>query len=150
VLVADGDGALAGLYVGDDARGAREGRPDRAPLAEAADQLEAWFAGERTTFDLPLALTGTPFQRAVWSALLEVPYGTTTTYTALAAAAGRPAAVRAAGAAHGRNPVSIVVPCHRVVGTDGRLRGYAGGTAAKARLLAHEQRFRTLDRARRS
>lgn len=76
----------------------------------------------------------------MWAALTEVPYGTTTTYTALAAAAGRPAAVRAAGAANGRNPISIVVPCHRVLGLDGRLRGYAGGTTAKSRLLDHERR----------
>ena len=139
-LVADGEGALCGLYVGDDPRGGGGWRRDPGPFREAVRQLEAWFAGERRAFDLPLALHGTSFQRAVWSALLDVPYGTTTTYTALAAAAGRPLAVRAAGAANGRNPISVVVPCHRVVGLDGRLRGYAGGTSAKARLLDHERR----------
>lgn len=140
-LVADGAGMLCGLYVGDDRRAAGPWRLDSGPFGEAVEQLGQFFAGERTAFDLPLALHGTPFQRAVWDALLDVPYGTTTTYTALAAAAGRPLAVRAAGAANGRNPISIVVPCHRVVGLDGRLRGYAGGTPAKAHLLAHERRY---------
>ena len=138
-LVAEADGRLCGLYVGDDPRGDGPWHRDPAPFAEAVEQLEAWFAGERTAFDLPLALHGTPFQVAVWSALLDVPFGETTTYTDLAAAAGRPLAVRAAGAANGRNPISIVVPCHRVLGRDGRLRGYAGGQSAKARLLELER-----------
>ena len=137
--MADADGALCGLYVADDPRGDGDWPLDRAPFVAAVEQLEAYWAGERDAFDLPLRLHGTPFQVAVWSALLEVPFGSTTTYTDLAAAAGRPLAVRAAGAANGRNPLSIVVPCHRVLGRDGKLRGYAGGESAKARLLAHER-----------
>lgn len=139
VLVAEDDRRLCGLYVGDDPRGDGPWYRDPGPFGEAVEQLEAYFAGERTAFDLPVALHGTPFQVAVWSALLEVPFGETTTYTELAAAAGRPLAVRAAGAANGCNPLSIVVPCHRVLGRDGKLRGYAGGESAKARLLEHER-----------
>ncbi len=112
-------------------------RDDRAfPAARA--QLDAYFAGDLRAFDVPLAVAGTPFQRAVWAALCEVPYGTTTTYGALAARLGRPAAARAVGAANGRNPISILVPCHRVVGASGALTGYAGGVERKRWLLAHE------------
>lgn len=106
-------------------------------------QLERWFAGEIRSFEVPLAPAGTPWQRAVWAALLDVPYGETITYTELAARAGRPGAARAAGAANGRNPISILVPCHRVVGTSGALTGYAGGVEAKAWLLEHERRVRS-------
>jgi methylated-DNA-[protein]-cysteine S-methyltransferase len=106
-------------------------------------QLDEYFAGERSEFDLPLAPRGTPWQEAVWRALLEIPYGETITYTELAARAGRAGAARAAGAANGRNPIAIVIPCHRVVGTDGTLTGYAGGLDAKAWLLAHERSART-------
>lgn len=119
--------------------GARE---DRAAFAEVVGQLDAYFAGERTSFDLELAPEGTSFQREVWRALAAIPYGTTTTYSDLARAIGRPKAVRAVGAANGRNPLSIVVPCHRVVGRDGTLTGYAGGVAHKAALLALERRSR--------
>jgi methylated-DNA-[protein]-cysteine S-methyltransferase len=109
-------------------------------LRAAAAQLEEYFAGTRIAFDLPLALGGTEFQRRVWNALLEVGYGETTTYGALARRLGSPAAVRAVGAANGANPVSIVVPCHRIVGADGRLTGYGGGLWRKEWLLAHERK----------
>ncbi len=108
-------------------------------LDEAATQLDAYFAGARTTFDLPLDLCGTPFQLAAWRALAEIPYGETRTYAEQAARLGRPTATRAVGTANGRNPLSIILPCHRVVGSDGALRGFAGGLEAKAALLAFEQ-----------
>jgi methylated-DNA-[protein]-cysteine S-methyltransferase len=107
-------------------------------LREAAAQLEAWFAERRRDFDLPLAPVGTDFQTSVWSALRAIPFGETCSYTQLAVDLGRPRASRAVGAANGRNPIPIVVPCHRVIGHDGSLTGYAGGLAAKRWLLAHE------------
>lgn len=113
---------------------------DPAPFNEPLRQLEAWFAGERRTFDLRLHPTGTPFQRAVWAVLATIPYAETRSYLDVATALGSPAAVRAVGAANGRNPISIVVPCHRVVGADGSMTGYGGGTATKQWLLAHERR----------
>ena len=114
-------------------------------LDDAADQLAEYFAGTRTAFDLPFDLRGTAFQLAAWNALAEIPYGETRTYAEQAARIGRPAAVRAVGSANGRNPLSIVLPCHRVVGSDGALRGFAGGLDAKAALLAfeHAQASRT-------
>lgn len=93
----------------------------------AAAQLEAWFAGTRTDFDLPLAPAGTDFQRRVWDALCAIPYGATATYRDIAIAIGQPTATRAVGAANGRNPLPIIVPCHRVVGASGALTGYSGG-----------------------
>ena len=107
---------------------------------DVVDQLHEWFAGDRTTFDLTIELDGTDFQRAVWDALQAIPYGETVTYGELAAAAGRPGAARAIGHAVARNPVSIVVPCHRVVGSSGTLTGYAGGIDRKRALLELEQR----------
>ncbi|HEV3000767.1 MAG TPA: methylated-DNA--[protein]-cysteine S-methyltransferase [Solirubrobacteraceae bacterium] len=137
----DGRGALTGLWFG--ARYAGGGGGDRGPAtgddAALRRQLGEYFAGERRAFDLPLAPAGTPWQRAVWAALLEVPYGETVTYAELAARAGRPGAARAAGAANGRNPISVVVPCHRVIGTSGSLTGYGGGLDAKGWLLALER-----------
>ena len=122
---------------------ARRAAPDwvHAPgrLAGARRQLAAYFAGRRRRFSMPLAPAGTPFQQRVWRALLRVPYGATITYTELARRAGRPGAVRAAGAANGANPLSVVVPCHRVVGRDGALTGYGGGLAVKAGLIALER-----------
>jgi methylated-DNA-[protein]-cysteine S-methyltransferase len=109
-------------------------------LADAAAQLDAYFAGELEGFDLPLSPGGTEFQRRVWSAVAAIPYGTTTTYSALAASLGQPSACRAVGAANGRNPLPIVVPCHRVVGSAGALTGYGGGLARKRRLLDLERR----------
>jgi methylated-DNA-[protein]-cysteine S-methyltransferase len=113
---------------------------DPAALASAGAQLDEYFAGERTAFDLALELRGTPFQRRVWEALLEIPYGTTVTYTELAEAVGRPDIVRAVAAAVGRTPVPIVVPCHRVLGANGALTGYGGGLHRKQALLELERR----------
>lgn len=138
----DEDGALSGLYMHEQRHrppterfGARDDRVQPA----LREQLQAYFAGELRTFSLPLAPRGTPFQSAVWSALGEIPYGATCTYADLAAAIGRPTAVRAVGAANGRNPICLVVPCHRVVGADGTLTGYAGGVQRKQLLLDLER-----------
>lgn len=113
--------------------------PDDPVLRQAADELAEYFAGTRHDFAVPVGPPGTPFQQAVWAELRRVPYGTTTTYAAIAARLGRPAAVRAVGAANGRNPVAVLVPCHRVVGSDGNLRGYAGGLERKLALLGLER-----------
>lgn len=112
--------------------------PSAQPLRDCAAQLAEYFAGERGRFDLPLAPRGTPFQQRVWREIAKVPYGATITYAELAARAGSPGSARAAGAATGRNPLAIVVPCHRVVGRGGSLTGYAGGLARKERLLGLE------------
>jgi methylated-DNA-[protein]-cysteine S-methyltransferase len=112
--------------------------PDEPVLVEASRQLREHFAGARTDFDLPLAPPGTAFQRRVWEELRRIPYGTTTTYGELAARLGDPKCVRAVGLANGRNPIAVVVPCHRVIGSDGKLRGYAAGVERKQRLLALE------------
>jgi methylated-DNA-[protein]-cysteine S-methyltransferase len=143
ITVVGQEGALAGLHLAearhlppDD----RLGERDDATLPALQEQLTAYLAGQLQVFDVDLAPVGTPFQAAVWAALRRVPYGTTTTYGALAAAVGRPSAVRAVGAANGRNPVCLVVPCHRVVGADGSLTGYAGGLDRKRFLLELERR----------
>jgi methylated-DNA-[protein]-cysteine S-methyltransferase len=130
----DGQKHFAGTHAGwrrDDAD---------ARLCAAREQLAEYFAGARTVFALECDARGTPFQQAVWRAIAAVPYGRQVTYAALAAAAGTPGAARAAGAATGRNPLSIVVPCHRIVGSTGALTGYAGGLARKEALLALERR----------
>lgn len=112
---------------------------DRHPvLIEAERQLAEYFSGRRRSFALRLDVSGTPFQRKVWSALLTIPFGETRSYAQIARQIGSAGAVRAVGAANGRNPVSIVAPCHRVIGSNGRLTGFAGGLEAKARLLALE------------
>jgi methylated-DNA-[protein]-cysteine S-methyltransferase len=134
-------------------QGSRIGHPqpswrhDPAPLAEAFRQLDDYFEGKRTKFTLPLHLGGTDFQNAVWTSLQRIPYGHTITYRDLAARIGRPAAIRAAGAANGANPLPIVVPCHRVIGSNGSLTGFGGGIEAKRFLLVHEQKFGVRDRA---
>jgi methylated-DNA-[protein]-cysteine S-methyltransferase len=107
-------------------------------LAEAKQQLREYFEGRRQGFTLPVAPGGTAFQQRVWQELQKIPWGTTTTYREIAQRIGQPTAVRAVGSANGRNPVSIVIPCHRVIGSDGSLTGYAGGIATKRRLLQHE------------
>jgi methylated-DNA-[protein]-cysteine S-methyltransferase len=117
---------------------------DRGALREPAEQLEAYFAGELRDFDLPLAPQGTPFQREVWSALRGIPYGSTISYGELAASVGRPHAARAVGAANGRNPIAVVIPCHRVIGASGALTGYGGGLGRKRLLLDLEAGRRTL------
>ena len=142
-LVAGAAGLRAVIWPGRDA--ARVGLPGRAAragasstLEAAARQLDEYFAGTRRSFELPLDLHGTPFQLAAWRALAEIPYGETRSYAEQAARLGRPSAVRAVGAANGRNPLSIVLPCHRVIGSDGALRGFGGGPEVKAGLLAFE------------
>ena len=115
------------------------GAQDASPLLDAVEaQLREYFAGTRRTFDLPLAPHGTAFQQRVWMALRAIPYGETRTYGELAAAIGSPHASRAVGMAHHRNPIPIIIPCHRVIGANGTLTGYAGGLEIKRRLLALE------------
>jgi O-6-methylguanine DNA methyltransferase len=109
------------------------------PNRAAIDQILEYLASERTDFDVPLDLRGTPFQRAVWDVLLKIPYGETYSYAEVARAIGRPNAQRAVGSANNANPVSLVVPCHRVIAADGSLGGYGGGQDLKARLLAMER-----------
>jgi methylated-DNA-[protein]-cysteine S-methyltransferase len=135
------DGVLSRIHMTDQRhRPAEEtfGEPDRRPFGEVIRQLDAYFAGELTTFELPLKLIGTPFQLRVWEQLCLIPYGETRTYGELAEVLGSPGASRAVGLANGRNPVSIVVPCHRVIGSSGSLTGYGGGLGRKQRLLAFE------------
>ncbi len=139
---------LTGLYMEQHRHGpaleAREGwTRDDAPFAQVRAQLDEYFAGTRTGFDLVLdhdAIGGTAFQRRVWAALGDIAYGETVSYGELARRIGQPAAVRAVGLANGRNPVSIVVPCHRVIGSGGKLTGYGGGMERKSALLALEAR----------
>jgi len=115
-------------------------RKDSHPLlVEAAAQLRAYFRGELREFDLPLEMAGTDFQIRVWNLLVDIPYGETRSYRDVAVALGRPEAVRAVGAANGANPLPIVVPCHRVIGADGKLTGYGGGLRLKRRLLEMER-----------
>ncbi len=109
-----------------------------AELDEVCRQLDAYFVGRRRTFDLRLAPRGTEFQQAVWQALLTIPFGQTSSYSALAAQIGRPNAMRAVGAANGANPIAVIIPCHRVIGRDGSLTGYAGGLPRKTLLLQLE------------
>lgn len=133
------------VYVGLPRRGVAQLPPEDAvhapvKLRAARQEFEEYFAGKRHTLELPLHPHGTPFQLEVWGALLAIPYGETTSYAQIAQRIGRPAAVRAVGAANGANPLSIVVPCHRVIGSNGDLVGYGGGLPAKRWLLAHERR----------
>jgi methylated-DNA-[protein]-cysteine S-methyltransferase len=151
-LVADDDALVAVLWPDED--------PDRVPglagscvvpsagrhavLDDARDQLDEYFAGTRTSFDLPLRPVGTPFQLAAWAVLRTIPYGATMTYGEQARQLGDPNKARAVGAANGRNPLSIIVPCHRVTGASGSLTGFAGGLDAKRWLLDHERGVRAL------
>lgn len=135
IVIEEMDGKITRIYPGT----AEE--HDHSPvLLEAKCQLEEYFAGKRQVFDLPLELTGTDFQCAVLRALLEVPYGKTTTYGALAEAIGRPKVARAVGMALNKNPIPIIIPCHRVVGRDGSLTGFAWGMEAKRHLLELEKK----------
>ncbi|MEW2044684.1 methylated-DNA--[protein]-cysteine S-methyltransferase [Streptomyces sp. NPDC005476] len=139
-LVAD-DGVLCGLYMtGQRHRPPEEnfGPRDETLFGDAEVQLKAYFAGELKEFGLELRLHGTPFQRSVWDELRRIPYGETRTYGELAAALGSPSASRAVGLANGKNPVGIIVPCHRVIGAGGGLTGYGGGLERKQRLLEFE------------
>ncbi|MFI5981873.1 methylated-DNA--[protein]-cysteine S-methyltransferase [Streptomyces sp. NPDC051555] len=142
-LVATG-GTLSGLYM----TGQRHRPPEESfgvrvaateePFPAVAAQLTAYFAGERTDFDLPLRLEGTDFQRGVWDQLTRIPYGETWSYGELAAKLGKPNASRAVGLANGKNPIGIIVPCHRVIGASGSMTGYGGGVERKVRLLEFE------------
>lgn len=114
-------------------------KADGQRLSPFISQFSEWFSGQRQQFDLPLSQHGTAFQRQVWQALMQIPYGTTCSYADIAERIGNPKAVRAVGLANGRNPLPIIVPCHRVIGRDGSLTGYAGGLERKRWLLAHEQ-----------
>lgn len=145
------DGVLSRMHMTDQRHRPPEetfGTPDPRPFGEAIRQLDAYFAGELTEFDLPLHLVGTPFQLRVWEQLRRIPYGETRTYGELAEALGNPGAARAVGLANGKNPIGIIVPCHRVIGSGGSLTGYGGGLDRKKRLLAfesgHEGRENTL------
>ncbi|KQZ65325.1 cysteine methyltransferase [Sphingopyxis sp. Root1497] len=142
-LVADANGLAAILWEND-----RPGRVRLGPLTEAPDhpllveterQLGEYFAGDRRRFDVPLSFAGTAFQKSVWAALLAIPFGETRSYGEVAAQIGKPGASRAVGAANGRNPISIIAPCHRVIGSTGKLTGFAGGMEAKQYLLELER-----------
>jgi methylated-DNA-[protein]-cysteine S-methyltransferase len=145
LLLTAEDGHLTGLYMPSDRYGRHaaanpgHARRDDAAFAATRRELEEYFAGERSSFDLPVAPAGTPFQQDVWAELQRIGYGATITYAELAARIGRPTAIRAAGAANGANPVSIVIPCHRVIGSNGTLTGYGGGLEAKRFLLDLER-----------
>ena len=143
IILAATDTALVGVFFHNQAHLPELGQWPRvekhAILQQAQAELTAYFAGRRHTFDIPLDLSsGTPFQQAVWGNLLQIPWGATTSYGALSTLMGKPTAVRAVGGAVGRNPVSIIVPCHRVVGANGSLTGYAGGLPRKMALLQLE------------
>ncbi len=140
-LVAE-DGALCGLYMADQRHRPPEetfGDRDDDLFAEAKEQLTAYFEGQLKEFTLELRLNGTPFQRSVWGQLSLIPYGETRSYGELAEALGNPKASRAVGLANGRNPIGIIVPCHRVIGANGSLTGYGGGLPRKQRLLDFER-----------
>ncbi|WP_163505087.1 methylated-DNA--[protein]-cysteine S-methyltransferase [Fodinicola acaciae] len=136
------DGQLSGLFMDQQRHRPPEeffGEPDDTPFGEVKQQLTEYFNRERTDFDLPLAMAGTDFQRTVWTALREIPYGETWSYGELAEHIGRPTASRAVGLANGKNPISIIVPCHRVIGSGGSLTGYGGGIERKRYLLDFER-----------
>jgi methylated-DNA-[protein]-cysteine S-methyltransferase len=143
VLAKAAGGSLVELSLRTSAAAARAAVPDCAelrpdgppPLLEAQRQLAQYLAGERRAFDLPLAPRGTEFERRVWQALVAIPYGETRSYAEVAATIGRPSACRAVGRANGSNPIAVIIPCHRVIGSDGSLTGYGGGLALKRFLL---------------
>jgi methylated-DNA-[protein]-cysteine S-methyltransferase len=144
ILLIAGDEAIREIHF---PKNGRAIRPDgdwtessRGVVGDAARQLKEYFAGKRVDFDLPLAPEGTSFQRAVWQRLREIPYGETISYGELAKRVGNPNASRAVGAANGSNPIPIVIPCHRVIGSNGKLTGFGGGLPTKEKLLALESR----------
>jgi methylated-DNA-[protein]-cysteine S-methyltransferase len=143
-LVASDAGLRAVLWADDDPARVRLDAaiddPHHPVIAATVGQLAEYFAGQRTEFDVPLDAVGTDFQRSAWAALRTIPYGTTVSYAEQAERMGDRRKARAVGAANGRNPISIIVPCHRVIGANGHLTGFAGGTEVKAWLLAHERR----------
>ena len=140
------EGWLTGVHMADQAHAPLRAPgwvEDPTPFSRAAEQLEAYFAGELTAFDLPLRLKGTDFQRSVWRGLCAIPYGETISYAELARWVGNAKACRAVGLANGRNPVAVIVPCHRVIAAGGGLGGYGGGLDRKSWLLSHEAAVRT-------
>lgn len=142
LLAGTQDGALVGVYLADHDRAPQidpDWVPDDGRLDDARTQLNEYFAGARTSFELETRPQGSEFQRQVWSALQEIPHGETASYGEIAERIGRPQASRAVGAANGQNPISIVIPCHRVIGSNGRLTGYGWGLDNKTWLLDHEQ-----------
>ncbi|HWB05776.1 MAG TPA: methylated-DNA--[protein]-cysteine S-methyltransferase [Verrucomicrobiales bacterium] len=145
-LIASENGLAAILWENDDPHRVRlnsmEQNKSNPVLLETERQLNAYFAGKLKRFSLPLDFAGTEFQKKVWNALVTIPFGETRTYAQIAAQIGHPAAVRAVGAANGRNPISIVAPCHRVIGSNGKLTGFAGGLEVKAFLLELEGKGR--------
>ncbi|MEP7244568.1 MAG: methylated-DNA--[protein]-cysteine S-methyltransferase [Gammaproteobacteria bacterium] len=147
-LVASDEGLAAILWPDDNPRRVRLSNvvedASHPVLLETERQLKEYFAGERKVFDVKLDFAGTPFQRKVWAALLTIPYGETRSYGQIARQIGSPGAVRAVGAANGKNPLSIIAPCHRVIGSTGKLTGFAGGLEVKAQLLALEEPQRDL------
>lgn len=137
VLAGEGDGALHAIRFHGHADAAWAA--DQAPFHRAIEQLRAYFAAELTCFDLPLAPAGTPFQLRVWRELQTIPYGETASYRNIAERIGKPDAVRAVGAANGANPIPIVIPCHRIIGSNGKLTGFGGGLDTKEKLLKLER-----------
>ena len=150
-LIASDAGLCAVLWENDDPKRVRVGdlidAPQHPILVQAERELREYFAGERRSFSVPLDASGTAFQKKAWEALLTIPYGETRSYGQLAAQVGNPKASRAVGAANGRNPISIIVPCHRAIASDGALTGFAGGLDAKRHLLALEARGRSRQHA---
>jgi methylated-DNA-[protein]-cysteine S-methyltransferase len=140
LLITSDGSAITGLYTprNDNYASAKKGIEDAKPFKEAIRQLNEYFAGKRTDFDLPLAANGTEFQKKVWASLTKINYGKTKSYGDIAKTLGMPKASRAVGAANGRNPICIIVPCHRVIGASGKLTGYNGGVEVKKWLLEHE------------
>ena len=142
LLLVGEDGVLTGLYVADHERAPSpraEWMPDDEPFAAVREQIEEYFEDGRQSFDLPLKTVGTEFQRTTWAALQEIPYGETISYRELAQIVGKPNAFRAVGSANGRNPISLIIPCHRVIAADGTLGGYGWGLERKAWLLDFER-----------
>lgn len=138
--IADNGDFVIGLFFGDTYRPQGAQEKETSLIKRTMEQLREYFAGVRTEFDIPVALQGTEFQTQVWKALMVIPYGKTCTYGELAARIGNPKAFRAVGMANNRNPVSIIVPCHRVIGASGKLVGYGGGLNVKERLLDLERK----------
>lgn len=136
--IAEEDGRITHVFFGSSVRPKEYQREETPVIRECAKQLQEYFAGERRDFDLPLNPEGTAFEREVWEALRTIPYGELRTYGQMAAQLGRPTASRAVGRANGLNPIAILIPCHRVIGANGKLTGYAGGLEMKERLLTLE------------
>lgn len=142
ISIAETEGCISHVHFGADMPVTGAALQESPLLREAISQLQAYFAGQLRMFDLPLEPLGTPFQQSVWQALCAIPYGETRSYGAVAASIGNPKAARAVGLANNKNPIAIIIPCHRVIGADGRLVGYAGGLGIKEHLLHLEARYK--------